>query len=508
MGCRLGMWVSPSSGYAPGLDNSWLAAEGYEMTTVSDEGEQVACFALGGRYQREFTDNIVGYAKEYGLGHVIFDGLVPSCGQPEHLHDTGVGSVYSIAAGFKDVMNQLRRINPQIVLEPLSCGHPPSPWWNVHTPFLLGPAGDDVPFGRVPCPDWTESLISARDVAYRASQEKWIVRTQALETFDIIMQSPGVFQNMAAMAVGRGRWFVSANIRPELMSGTDWDFLAALIRWERANERYLVDARMFGGNPADREAYGYHFHHAEKDIYCIRNPWIEERRIRLPARVREVRDVQMIYPRRAAAGRIEPGADGPTIVLAPYETVFLETVSPADDSVPPVAVESPHAHFVAGDPEMTENGRENGGGFAYRWSGSIDVPDLTNAELCILVEGATDVVGAQGAVRVDGRPVNPVRKNSAGQFGAAVSSSPENWSWFIVPLTPGEHQFNLSLSVPLEKASVGVYLRGATTATSDEAPEGVAAFPVYQPNQRAWSQTLQPLKAFTTSAAERESDGI
>ncbi len=496
LGARAGLWVSPSSGYAPGLDNGWLATQGYEMTPVGEEGDEVACFALGGRYQREFTEKVVGYARQYNLGHVIFDGLVPSCDNAGHLHATGTGSVYAIAAGFKDVMDRLRQNNPRIVLEPLSCGHPPSPWWTQHTPFLLGPAGDDVPYGRVPCPDWTESLISARDIAYRARQEEWLVRTQSLETFDIIRQSPGVFQNMAVMAVGRGRWFVSCNLRPELMSATDWDFLAALIRWQRDNQRHLTDARMFGGSAVQRQAYGYFFHNAEKDLYCIRNPWMEARTVQLPNGVREAADVRMIYPRRELSARLQPGAAGPNITLGPYETMFLET-TPASDGEVPAAAEAPRAEVGAVTSDVFVSDAEDPQPHIdYHWSARLDVPDVAATELCVLVEGSAEVAGTECTAWVNGRRLRLTAQKSAGQFGAAVDASPENWVWFTGELRAGERDVAVNLSLPVARASIGVFLRGQVAATSDAAPADAIAFPVFRADRRPWSQTLQALKEF------------
>jgi hypothetical protein len=504
LGCRPGLWVSPGSFYPPGLDNQWLDEQGYETTTVSEEGDKVACFALGGRYQREFTETVLRYARDYSLGHVIFDGLMHTCDNPAHLHRTGTPSIYSVDGGFKDVMDRLRQANPGIMIEPLSCGHPPSPWWNMHTPFLLGPAGDDVPYGRVPCPDWTESLISARDIAYRAGQESWLVRTQALETFDIIVQSPGVFQNLAVMAAGRGRWFMSANIRPELMQPADWDFLAALVRWQRANKRYLGDARMIGGDPARREAYGYMFHHADRDLYCVRNPWIESRTIRLPARLSEARDLKTIYPRRNRIARITPDDNGVEIVVAPYETLFLETTTASDDAGFAASAESPVASVEAEAPEISSVARgEKQREFGYHWTGSITVPEVDNAELCILVEGPAEIATATGSIRLNGRNARLTRNESAGQFGAAADASPENWIWLRTPIARGTRTFDISLNVPLEGARVGVYLRGTVPASNDDAPDEPAPFPVYQPLQKAWSFTLQPLMALQEDSDEQ-----
>jgi hypothetical protein len=305
------------------------------------------------------------------------------------------------------------------------------------------------------------------------------------------------------MAIGRGRWFVSANIRPELMKPADWDFLAALIRWQRHNQRHLVDARMFGGNPASREAYGYVFHNADKDLFCIRNPWMEVRTIRLPARVTEARDLRMIYPRRAGVGRLNPNEDGPAIVLGPYETMFLETVPAAGENVAAAMddLAATRATLVAEEPQIFQDTGSNAGrGFDFYWTGELTVPDVRDAELCILVEGGPEIAKANGGAWINGRPVQIVRTGSAGQFGAAVEASPENWVWLVAPIEAGEHEFGVVLSVPADKAAIGVYLRGNVPATSDPARGDGPAFPLYRADTRPWSQTLQPLKSFGGAA--------
>src|SRR6185503_5490539 len=211
MNSRLGLWISPGSAYAPGLDNTWLESNGYEMTPFGDKNDpllKVACFALGGKYQTEVKESIVKYARDYGLRHVKLDFMAHSCDVPTHGHPVGWDSVHAIDAGLADVLDSLRAVNPAMALEPLCTGYPPSPWWVTKTPYVLGPYGDDVPYGRGPSPDWMESLITARDIAYRAYRERWIMPTQALETIDIVVQSPGDFENLAVMAIGRGRWFI------------------------------------------------------------------------------------------------------------------------------------------------------------------------------------------------------------------------------------------------------------------------------------------------------------
>lgn len=519
LGSKMGIWVSPGSAYPEGLDNRWLASSGYEVTPFDGRSaalSSVACFALGGKYQREFKDNLLRLVKDYDIRHVKLDFMLHRCDVPGHGHAIGTDSAHAIAAGLADVLDSLRALNPKIVLEPLCCGYPPSPWWTMKTPYVLGPYGDDVPYGRVPSPDWMESLITARDIAYRADQHKWIMPTQAMETIDIVMQSPGNFENLAVMAIGRGRWFLSTYLKPELMPAKNWDFLAALVRWARANREYLGHATSIGGNPQNREAYGYMFHNPGKDIYCVRNPWMGQRALTLPVcnQVTEARELRMIYPRRETIARLEPGEEAPVIRLGPYETVMLETVPAGDDpeplvmrlerarlvgSLPVVDVQQPDYAAHAGDPLASEQESE----LRFYWKGVLTAPaNLASAELCIVVEGGTEVNAAKCGVFQSGVALKVARSGSAGQFGAAIEPSPDNWTWFTVPVPRDSHEYRVYVELPAKEASVGIYLRGAARAAETEpaAPEK-PAFPLFRPDERPWSQTLLPLRAYGKSAS-------
>ncbi len=501
LGSRLGLWVSPSSGYPPGLDNKWLASAGYEVSPFPlDDLPTVACFALGGRYQREFKENLLSLVRTYGIRHVKLDFMTYTCDVATHGHPTGFASAHAIDGGLADVLDSLRAVNPNIVLEPLCTGYPPSPWWTMKTPYVLGPYGDDVPYGRVACPEWMESLITARDIAYRADRDRWIMPTQALETIDIVVQSPGDFENLAVMAIGRGRWFISTYLKPELMPAKNWDFLAALVRWARANKQFLGDAQMIGGNPEEREAYGYMFHNPDKDIFCLRNPWIETREIELPActSVREARELRMIYPRRETVARLEPGGEPRRFVLGPYETVMLETV-PAPDEPSPIAASSDAKAIVSeSSPSVAVEGMNEDAParLTLHWRGSITLPEITNAEIYILVEGEPAVNGSNAAVLMDSVLSITTTSASAGQFGAAGSPSPEHWKWFSAPIAPGTHTLEIQADVPVTSCSIGIYLRGSTATYSEEAPADSVAFPLFRPQSRGWSQTVLPLQLY------------
>lgn len=507
LGTKLGLWVSPGSAYPEGLDNLWLTSEGYETTPFNHPHaalSRVACFALGGRYQREFKDNLVRLARDYALRHVKLDFMLHTCDVATHGHPVGPDSHHAIDAGLADVLDSLRAVNPAMALEPLCTGYPPSPWWTTKTPFVLGPYGDDVPYGRVPSPAWMESLITARDIAYRTDREKWLMPSQAIETIDIVRQSPGAFENLAVMAIGRGRRFISTYLKPELMTPANWDFLAALIRWARARQTYLGNAESFGGQPEKREAYGYHFHHPEKDIYCVRNPWLHERPITLPtcSAVTAARDLHMIYPRREFVARLHPGGPAPVIALAGYETAILETVPAADsEPVPPprffageiTSAAGPTTGITYTDDELAP-ARIN-----YDWSGTVNVPAVTAPELCILVEGPPAVALARCRVLLDGRVVLLTATGSTGQFGAAAQPSPENWQWFFAPLPPGAAALQVSVELPAAGATVSIHLRGTAPAPGDPASPDGPAFPLYRPTQRPWSQPVVPAVTVPTT---------
>ena len=306
------------------------------------------------------------------------------------------------------------------------------------------------------------------------------------------------------MAIGRGRWFLSTYFKADLMKPEDWDFFAALVRWARENKAHLVNAWQFGGKPENREAYGFMFRNPGRDLYCVRNPWIEERTIELPASMTatEPRDVRMIYPRRTTVGRTEPGGRGPRITLGPYETVFLET-APASEREPDFAAAPAPRITVIGEaphqlvPAITLQ-EEDTVRVRYFWEGAIAVPPgLIEPELCILVEGSPEVAQSVGEVFFKGRAAEVRTTTSVGQFGAAIDASPENWTWLMVPLPPGDTAFEIDVTVRAPAATFSVFVRGTVAAENAPAPEGVAVFPTHRPERKVWSQTLQPPKNLT-----------
>lgn len=510
VGARPGLWISPSSLYPPALDNAWLAENGYEVMPESPWKMPAACLARGGKYQTAFKDAILKHAKKAHLAHVKFDGYVARCSAGNHAHPLGDYSYLPLAEGIMDVFDALRKQDPDIVLEPTCFGYGPSPWWLMHTPFIIGPFGDDSPRGRVPCPEWIESMITARELKNLEGRDQFLMPSSALQCFDIIVQCPGPFQNLAAMAIGRGRWFISSYINPKFMEPDEWRFFADLIAWARHNKDLLQEPLPFGGNPANREAYGYAFFGPGRHIFCVRNPWIEEVNIELPNKPLSgaQREARLLYPRRYVIGR-SGEAEPLSIRLGPYETQFIEVV-PGDtllEMETPV-MPDPVAEWTATVPARTERvefdpepesygpswtsielGTENTIEFAVE--GTLDLQQLDNAELCILCEGPESVSDARCRV-VCADKESPVRvSQSKGAFSAAGAPIEEHWTWFLAPVEAGIHKIAITVNTPAAPARCAVFVRGRAAASPTEAPFSPGpAFPLYLPESRPWSKTL------------------
>jgi hypothetical protein len=523
VGARPGLWVSPSSCYPPALDNDWLEANGYE-TLVRQPGGRYACLALGGRYQRAFKAAVLRHAREGNLGHVKFDGLVWPCDVATHGHPTGIESMQPIAEGLMDVFDALRQQDPTIALEPTCLGYWPSPWWLLHTPYVIGPFGDDCPNGRSPCPEWIEALTTGRDVANLQGREAFLLPSAALECFDTIVQCPGDFENHGVMAVARGHGFQSTYINPKYMDADEWRFFAELMRWARANREFLQEPLPIGGDPAQRQAYGYAYRAPGRELVFARNPWIETASLELPQSAgAEARELRLLYPRRQVLGYLAAGAPLPALHLGPYELAVLEAVpSVASSTVAPVVALAPVVAPVAWtargavgferlsfDPAVPAFGPDwsSPDGDAAEllvYGGAGELQLTAPAELCILASGPTSMVNVRCQLTVDGKEVQTTPARSAGAFSATGAMAVEDWAWFLAALKPGTHTVEFRVLGAADSTQCGVFVRGWVPAGARVKAFGAGPpLPLYRAGERSWSQTLVPLTAPDAASAAR-----
>jgi hypothetical protein len=518
MGCRPGLWVSPSSLYPPALDNAWLAEAGYE-TSPGSHLAQFACLARGGRYQRAFRRQVLRHARNASLGHVKFDGLAWPCTAIGHGHRPDFESYQPITEGLMDVFDELRAQDPDIALEPTCLGYYPSPWWLMHTPFVIGPFGDDCPRGRVPCPEWIESLTTGRDLANLRGRDAFWMPSSALECFDIIIQCPGDFRNHAVMAMARGHWFQSTYINPKFVDAEEWRFFADLLRWARAHREELQNPVILGGDPAQRQAYGYAYPGDARSLYFVRNPWMEGTTVSLPGgESPPAQELRSLYPCRQVLARTEAGSPLPPVTLGPYELLVLEAAPTraahlaAPELAPLAAWEEAEAPaferlvFEAEPPAFGPSWTSPDGDAALLLvrSGSGRLSAQVGCELCLLVEGPAEGPSADCTVTLDGAQVALRETGSRGAFSATGAAPEGDWQWFLASVPPGEHEVGYRISVPDEAAQCGVYVRGRGAAPRSQPAFGPGpAFPLGRPARRSWSRTLAPLAGIETPVSER-----
>lgn len=511
MRSHVGLWISPSSLYPFALDNRWLQSAGYEVTPHPGLGS-TACLARGGKYQTAFKNAALAIAKEARLAHMKFDGFVPRCDVPDHGHPTGIDSYLPLAEGLMDVFDALRAQNPDIALEPTCFGSQPSPWWLMHVPFIIGPFGDDSPYGRCPAPDYLEAMTTAREIKNLKGRGDFLMPSAALQCFDIIMQCPGAFQNHAAMAVGRGRWFVSSYINPKFMDAETWHFFADLMRWARHNREFLQEPVPFGGDPEKREAYGYAFLGKARQVYCLRNPWMEEASIALLSPFATTRnlEVRLLYPRRAVIGRVAPNAPLPRLTLGPYETEFIEVVPANQPLVAPTPRPEPELRWQPISEPVIERTvfESDPPAFGPSWSspdgaqaeqltftaeGRLTLHQAAAAQLCVLCEGNPSVAENTCRILVDGQDVAVKVSKSKGAFGAAGEGPLEHWIWFLADVPTGEHTVRVEATGPALAIPTGVFMRGDSPAPPPAAPfDKGPAFPLHRANCISWSRVLVP----------------
>ncbi|VAX22684.1 Alpha-galactosidase, partial [hydrothermal vent metagenome] len=513
MGSHTGLWISPSSLYPASLDNKWLQSEGYEVTPNEKLGLN-ACIAIGGRYQTEFKNKLLKYTREAKLGHIKFDGFTPTCDDSTHDHPIGDESYLPLAEGLMDVFDELRKINPNIALEPTCFGYQASPWWLMHVPFIIGPFGDDSPKGRSPSPDWLESMTTARDIRNLNGRDAFLMPSSALQTFDIVVQSPGAFQNHAVMAIGRGRWFISSYINPAFMDADEWQFFADLIAWARDNRQALQEPIPIGGDPELRQAYGYAFRDKNRELYCLRNPWMEESFIDIPRSPMNTkhREVRSLYPRRESIAKVKVGASTLRIHLGPYETKFIEIVpldkKEMDEEETQIQKSKVTVTWNPDQPVSVTSTtfKDEPKAFGPNWSspegdakeirmlqleGELEVKGALQTKLSILCEGQSiKSAFPQVELTIDGIQYPAEISRSVGAFSAGGYTD-EDWVWVMVPFPEGKHEVKLKVKAFTNSADFGVFLQGTVKAPESLPPfDSGPSFPLYQPEIINWSRVI------------------
>jgi hypothetical protein len=195
-----------------------------------------------------------------------------------------------------------------------------------------------------PAPDYREAMTSSREYfIFYSLGEVWLPQN-ALQYFDIVhCDASGGFPNHAAMAVGRGRFFLATYVNPDLLGEEDWAAYAGLLKWARRNQDLLRETVALPGKVEAGEPYAYAHWTVDRGLIVVRNPSNETREYGLKmAEARMPRGLHGAvcftqYPyRRGLASDLE--ADGEIrLQLAPWELLYIE-VRPRASLREPVAL--------------------------------------------------------------------------------------------------------------------------------------------------------------------------
>jgi hypothetical protein len=370
-GGRLGIWMSPSETYPPVCDYEWAAKNGY--TVVSSDTKKLPGPRLGlsladPKYRNETKEQLKKLIRENNLGHIKYDGFKAMEFIPHHNLIPGEDSVEPLAGYSLELLKISKEANPQLITEPTymnSIYNYVSPWIIKYSDTVWANAEDCV-VGIGPAPEYRESHTNAREfMVFRTIDQIWLPQN-AMQYFDIIhVDDNEGFANHAAMAFGRGRFFISTYLNPKLMSDVDWRIYTGLLRWARKNSDILRNTVVIRSHVEKGDPYLYAHWLENRGILAVRNPSNENREYHIdlnetgaPATLTDaVCYTQYPYRRGIATGLT--GTSTFKVDLAPWELLFIEVTEYAGLREP-IAVGArwyrgtDDAMLIVPDPGVTE----------------------------------------------------------------------------------------------------------------------------------------------------------
>ncbi len=324
MNARLGIWLSPSSGYnhAP-----WLAKHGY----AANSNPWYICQS-DPKYRQDIIARVTELARQYEVAFFKFDGFAAACDAPGHAHRPGPFAQEANTEAYIELLQAVRRVRPDIYLDP-TCGIWLSPWWLAYADSLWGEVSGDYPDIIVPAPVVRQSATTTRDAMFRQRcREHPGFPPAAIEHLGIIVITPEPWEDNAMIVAGRGCRLLTLYINPQHFQAgqRDWAFLAALLKWVRHNARLLQHTELILGEPLRGETYGYAHFQKRRGVLALRNPSIEAKTARLVldesvgwAEADGAYLARIVYPRYETVPRVLHYGESLELTLGAYETLIV-----------------------------------------------------------------------------------------------------------------------------------------------------------------------------------------
>jgi len=282
----LGLWSSPFGGYTNRkVRSKWAKDNGYETT------DDFICFS-GIRGKVKYKEQMVNLTKKYNIGYFKWDGFLLACNETGHGHLPGIYSREANVSNYIDVMNAVRKVNPNIYLN-ITTGTWLSPWWLQYADCIWMQGLDYAYAEDVPCVYERDKSITYKDAILwdNYQNQHLLFPMSSLMTHGIIKgqlaliggekEEPEAFANDVMMYFGRGVMMCELYLTPSLLSDSNWNSIASTIEWAKENKAVLENTKMILGNPLKREPYGYIHESSKKGILLLRNPDVCDKTVKI-----------------------------------------------------------------------------------------------------------------------------------------------------------------------------------------------------------------------------------
>ena len=506
-GGKLGLWMSPSAQYPRSMNYEWAARNGY---VVLGEPKPLAVSLADPKYRERTKDALRRLIRDSGCAHIKYDGFTAREDKPHDGLAAGLDSVEPLAAYSLELIAASKEVNPDLVTEPTymnSLANYISPWMIKYADTVWGNSGGDCPQGMGPAPDYRESATNAREYAIFASLDEVWLPQNALQYFDIVhCDDSGGFVNHAAMAVGRGRFFLSTYLNPKFMRAEDWHVYAGLLRWARANREILRETKVMPSRVEEGEPYCYQHWLGKRGVLVVRNPSNEPR----PYTLDLPDDGTVLYTQFPYRRGVAADESLVTLQLAPWELLFLEagpraelrevvalgarwcvgadgrmSVAP-DAGVKQVRVLKPGGSEEKFDVRPRAAAKPSGevesfcrhsGGFELACRATVPA-DTTGTALLLVEYPGYEHFASECAAVVNSQTAPIEARRSTGHVGLRRRHPRDStWTWYLCPLKSGEWKLEFHCKTEAKDFRAGLWLwteaecRGQPLPVAADAPE-------------------------------------
>lgn len=520
IGTDVGFWASFSCIYTSST-HDWGKTQGYEL-----QHNRAYCLA-GPIYYAAIKKRMEDIVREHNMASVNFDGMYwgqgVGCNEPGHGHLVGKGDEAGVFSTERVVENELaiyeslREINPEILIDFFVCAEWASPWWLVQVDGVHTVVGDTVAAG-IPSPWVRDELITVRDI--QVFEEHRRVERQfplwAEDLYGTQVRADTLIDNVFikgeayserwedefVMALpGRGATAVSliSGDMPTLEeSRGGLKFLGEVANWTKANEGIYSDYRLIGGEPKDRELYGYsHGDSKGRAVVVLRNPFINAEDYPLVldeslglTPTDEKLYVNVVYPYRKTYEKVSFGAKV-KIPAQDYAVMMLEVLTESRQlkELTPAGrwtVDESNSLVVLDESVLDETpkGRltlKSRDG-AFHLEGDVTVPSTAvGGQIQLMLGTISGNPVTKPVVLIDGKEVEVIFHE---RLGEVIT---QNWALINVPV--GKHAIDIELvcSTLENEARIGAWLvanyKLTGQVTDQQGPEVGRPFPVYNADE-------------------------